>query len=450
MEKYFMLREKYPEFCYEGYEVYNCGGEIGLKFHFSQSDEIKFSPEWVLPFDYGQYASSENKRFIDYLVFNLGMVELVSYWKACCSPVVRVKCGSLDSWQIGWWKKLYFNGLGEFFYRNGIKTDINGFMDIVCESKEVLPRLSVMPKTSGNLIAVGGGKDSVVTLEKLSDSFEDNHCFIINAHGASVRTANAAGYGENGIVGLTRRLDKRIIELNNAGYLNGHTPFSAIVAFSSYLTAFLMKKRYIVLSNESSANESYVKGTQVNHQYSKSVEFENDFREYTSKYLAFGCEYFSLLRCWNEWRIVKEFAGHEKYFDVFCSCNLGSKSNDWHWCCNCSKCLYIYIMLTPFLAKDRVEKIFGKNLLDSEDMLCYLDGLVCDNFDKPFECIGTRQEINAALCTAVEQYDDKTKLPLLLKEYYKKYYKPQDISAVDNFFDPCNNIPQDFLTEGEK
>ncbi|MGN0660769.1 MAG: hypothetical protein ACI4JX_03530, partial [Oscillospiraceae bacterium] len=79
--------------------------------------------------------------------------------------------------------------------------------------------------------------------------------------------------------------------------------------------------------------------------------------------------------------------------------------------------------------------------------LCYLDGLVCDNFDKPFECIGTRQEINAALCTAVEQYDDKTKLPLLLREYYKKYYMPQDISAVDNFFDPCNNIPQDFLME---
>lgn len=446
MEKYLMLTEKYPEFIYDSYRIFECNGKIGFEFNFIQSNEIKFKPSWVLPFDYGKYAESENKAFIDYLVFHIGMVELISYWKACCSPTVRIKCGALDTKQILWWKKLYFNGLGEFFYRNGITADIDGFMNIICDYNGAVPQLSAVPRISGNLIAVGGGKDSVVSLEKLSYSFDENDCFIINAHGASLRTAKTAGYGDEKIISLTRKLDRRLIELNNEGYLNGHTPFSAIVAFSSYLTAFLAGKKYIVLSNESSANEVYVKDTTVNHQYSKSVEFENDFRDYAAKYLAFGCEYFSLLRCWNEWRIVKEFAKSEKYFDVFNSCNLGSKSNDWTWCCACSKCLYIYIMLSPFVSADRVKRIFGKNLLDDENMLEFLDGLVCDNFDKPFECIGTRAEINAALSMSVEQYGDKEKLPLLLRVYYEKYYKPCDYTYVDKFFDNSNNIPQEFLT----
>ena len=64
------------------------------------------------------------------LLFHLGMVELVSYWKATCSPEVIVKPHHLDEWQAGWWKKLYFNGLGEFFYINKIETDIGSYMQI--------------------------------------------------------------------------------------------------------------------------------------------------------------------------------------------------------------------------------------------------------------------------------------------------------------------------------
>ena len=67
-----------------------------------------------------------------------------------------------------------------------------------------------------------------------------------------------------------------MLQLNSEGYINGHTPFSAIVAFSSVLTAALNGQKYITLSNENSANESTVKDSKVNHQYSKSYEFELD------------------------------------------------------------------------------------------------------------------------------------------------------------------------------
>ena len=64
-----------------------------------------------------------------------------------------------------------------------------------------------------------------------------------------------------------------MLQLNKEGFLNGHTPFSALVAFSSVIAARMAGLSYIALSNESSANESTVQGSTVNHQYSKSFKF---------------------------------------------------------------------------------------------------------------------------------------------------------------------------------
>src|SRR5699024_1564771 len=126
--------------------------------------------------------------------------------------------------------------------------------------------------------------------------------------------------------------DKNLLELNSKGFLNGHTPFSAMVAFLSYLTAYLLGKKYIALSNEDSANESNVKNEKINHQYSKTLEFENDFREYQERYLKAEVDYFSMLRPISELQIAYLFSKLEKYHKVFKSCNVGSKKEPWYWC----------------------------------------------------------------------------------------------------------------------
>lgn len=69
--------------------------------------------------------------------------------------------------QKEFWKQLYFGGLSEFFYINGIETDKDSFMTIECDEAEddIAP---ICYKTAGiNLIPVGGGKDSAVTAELL-------------------------------------------------------------------------------------------------------------------------------------------------------------------------------------------------------------------------------------------------------------------------------------------
>ena len=171
----------------------------------------------------------------------------------------------------------------------------------------------------------------------------------------------------NHIIEIYRTIDKKLIELNSQGMINGHTPFSAMLAFTSYFVAYLLSKKYIALSNENSANESNVIGEKVNHQYSKSFEFEKDFEEYSNKYLKAPVKYFSFLRPLNELQIAKIFSKHEKYHKTFKSCNVGSKEKEWKWCCNCAKCLFAYTILSPFLYKKKLVDIFGEDMFEKKN-----------------------------------------------------------------------------------
>lgn len=429
MEKYTLLRERHDSFYYHSYTI----SPGKLSFHFSMGGH-HFRPVWT--FD-EKLCGDLDDPVLCRAVFSLGMAELVSYWKCACPPNVVVECGELDQWQIQWWKKLYRGGLGEFFYRNGI-TPGDDFMEI-CPVNMGAPELIPSRKSfDGCLIPVGGGKDSIVTMELLKRTSEKLSCYIINPRGATLGTAYAAGFSDGDIVKVKRTIDPELIALNAQGYLNGHTPFSAVIAFSSWIFAYLSGKRYITLSNESSANEGNLSGSEVNHQYSKSTEFERDFRAYAGRCFGEAPEYFSLLRPWSEWQIAREFTAFPKYLPVFQSCNVGSKTDT--WCGKCAKCLYVYIMLAAFLDDERLIPVFGRNMLDSAEFTGLFEGLAYPDTEKPFECVGTREEINLALQTAARR---RERLPLLLERYMSG--KPAAAASLDSFFDEENFVPERFI-----
>ena len=436
MSLFEQLREKHKTFIYHSYEFTKEDENTVLRYHF-QMDEHHFYHTWTFPFNIPENC---NRELVDICAFSLGMAELVSYWKCACCPTVKVLCGSLSDWQKDWWKKLYHNGLGEFFYRNGITADRDSFMSIIADNAQ--PQTICGTAGSGILVPVGGGKDSVVSLELLKKHGSDIYPYIINPRGATLGCVEAAGIPPEKTVGVRRTIDKTLLELNKLGYLNGHTPFSAVVAFSAELFAAIKGLRYIALSNESSANEAYVDGTDINHQYSKSTEFERDFRNYVSEYLDDSIQYFSMLRCWSEWQIAREFVKHPQYFGVFQSCNLGSKTDV--WCGNCAKCLYVYILLSAFLDDATLTKIFGCNMLEKSELLEMFDGLVLDGVDKPFECVGTRDEIRLSLDMALKMRGASS--PALLR-CYAGYRETGgfDIPDLTNFFDKTNFVPEEFI-----
>ena len=162
MSLYDELRRKHGSFIYHSYEFTEQDGSALLRFHFS-IDEYHFYPGWTFPEEFS--GLTFDRELADRIAFSLGMAELVSYWKCACPPVVEIRCGGLSEEQKLWWKKLYFNGHGEFFYRNGITPGFDSFMTINApEPSELTPRTNSL---SGFMVPIGGGKDSVVTLELL-------------------------------------------------------------------------------------------------------------------------------------------------------------------------------------------------------------------------------------------------------------------------------------------
>jgi len=217
-----------------------------------------------------------------------------------------------------------------------------------------------------------------------------------------------------------------------------------MLAYVSYFVAYLLSKKYIALSNEDSANESNVVGENVNHQYSKSFEFECDFEEYAEKYLKAPVKYFSFLRPLNEIQIAKIFSKHEKYHKVFKSCNVGSKGKEWQWCCNCAKCLFPYIILSPYLYKEKLVNIFGMDLFEKEELLTIFNELLGKGENKPFECVGTYEEVNFAVSKTIQNLIDKNmELPYLLK-YYKQNYELIDTSNdITKRYNNENNLSKE-------
>lgn len=373
---------------------------------------------------------------IEELVFHIGLVELISYWKCCCPKKIIVECGYLDENQKKWFKKLYFYGLGEFFYQNKIQVDEENFVELITTGKK--RNMDSNCSVNGCMIAVGGGKDSCVTLELLKDE-QDTSCFMINPKKVMIDCAKVADLKESEILKITRKISPKLLELNKKGYLNGHIPFSAVVAFISYLTAYLNNKKYIVLSNESSANESNVKGTKINHQYSKSYEFENDFSYYVKTYFKLPISYFSLLRPLSEYQIAMLFSRFSQYHSVFKSCNLGSKEENWKWCCTCPKCLFVFSLLSPFLYKEALIGIFNEDLFEKQELLPMFQDLLGYGKNKPFECVGTYEEVNYAITKTILNQGNK-KLPFLL-QFYKENYLLIDLNKnMETFYNNENNL----------
>lgn len=406
---YKKLQRLYPRFVYKSYKWNFENNDLVVEFVFSLSEKIVFCPKLKFKNIPKGFVLSLRKETIDNLVFNLGLVEIPSYWKASLSPEILIEAGSLDDYQINWWSELIEKGMSQFFYENKIDF-VSHKIFTLKSSLKIGHRKATDTNNKGMLIPIGGGKDSVVTLELLKD-LNNVVGFVVNPSKATTYVVKKSGV--NDLVIVERIIDPLLLELNSKGFLNGHTPFSSVIAFLGVFSAVIYGYKDVVLSNERSSDEenTLYLGKKINHQYSKTLEFENKFRDYNQKYLS-NVNYFSFLRPLYEIQISKIFSSLDKYFPLIKSCNVGQSKGV--WCCNCPKCLSTYILLFPFLGKEKMKKIFPEDLFAKDSLYGILESLVLDDKVKPFECVGTRQELKLALAMSTEQLGED--LPLLLKK----------------------------------
>ena len=428
-EKFNLLRKQYSEIIYRNYQISYDEEVMQIKYQFEIPNLITFEPTISIP-KKDITNDSINENLLNSIIFRLGLIELISYYKCVCPKKVVIEAGFIDEEEQAWFKKLFFNGLGEFFYVNNIKVREEELFEFEVKGEKIeLGSISYLGH--GNLIPIGGGKDSIVTLELLKDY--DNKCFIINPKQVHLDCVKG-----NDFYTVKRTIDKNLIELNKQGFLNGHTPFSAIVAFTSYLVAYLTNRKYIVLSNEGSANEATVIGTNINHQYSKTFEFEKDFYSYTKKYFQIDIHYFSLLRPIKEIQIAYLFSHYKKYHKIFRSCNVGSKETPWKWCCNCAKCLFVYIIMEAFMSENEVIHIFGENMMNKKELEPIFLELIGKGDTKPFECIGTVEEVKYAMNRIIKK--DSSYLATL---YKNNYYEEINLDLTKLYYE--NHVIEEYL-----
>ena len=411
-------------------------------FHFvSYSfDEKKNRAEFCYAFDNGP-------RFIERLTFHnarplqdqkarralfsalryLHLALGVSYYKAAVPDSIRIETAPVTEQCAHFFDKLYLHGLAEFAYRNRLDLRKRIRFPFSTHSTATASSLKLADRTA---IPVGGGKDAVVTIDALQ---RDGQTPVLFALGDFQPIKAIARIAQLSLINVIRRISPDLIKLNAQGAYNGHVPISAIIAFVLPVCAILYDFDTAALSNERSADSGNLihNGLTVNHQYSKSLEFEKDAALFFKNYILSDFNYFSFLRPLSDLRIAQLFSKLRTYHPVFMSCNRAFKLDRQkrlkRWCLDCPKCRFTFLVLAPFMDRTELIALFGKNLLDDLEQRRGFDQLLGIGGFKPFECVGETDESAAAfILLTLKQKDSQWRDDCLVRRFKTKIFPELD------------------------
>jgi UDP-N-acetyl-alpha-D-muramoyl-L-alanyl-L-glutamate epimerase len=373
-----------------------------------------------------RYALDDRVEFVETLTFKAGSAGIpdpsgpgferallhlhvaagTSYYKTAAPEEVVVEGEVLSTAELAFHHHLYDDGLREFAVANGLPVPRTVVVRAIGTGSPppAPPAGGLRP---GLVVPIGGGKDSMVLIESVRHLRP--RLFAVNPHQLVVELADEAGLE---LLIVRRRLDPGLAALNRAGALNGHVPITAIVSLAAIVGGFVHGYDTVAMAVERSASEETVSvgGVPVNHQYSKSRELEQLLAGLVAATVSPDFTYGSALRPYSELAIARTFAGLTRYHRSFCSCNAayrqGAPVAD-RWCGECPKCRFVGLMLAPFLGRDAVAGIIGRDIFADPDQVPGFAALMSE-VDKPFECVGERRESAVAflLLADTEEWRD--------------------------------------------
>ncbi|AAW74689.1 endonuclease domain-containing protein [Xanthomonas oryzae pv. oryzae] len=337
----------------------------------------------------------------------LHLIAGVSYFKAAVPPNIAIDSYSIDAETAALVQSVYLHGLGEFAYRNGLQLHGKIRFPVAAQAAAAAPALGLRVHA---LVAIGGGKDSLVSIEALRHAGVDQTVSWIGGSQLIRACAERTGLP---VLNIGRVLAPELFELNRQGAWNGHIPVTAVNSAILVLAALLNGVDQVVFSNERSASYgSQIPGTgEVNHQWSKGWAFEQAFGDYVQRHVAADLRYYSLLRPLSELAVARQFAKTDRYDAHFSSCNrnfhiMGERPVH-RWCGVCPKCHFVFLALAPFMPKTRLVNIFGRNLLDDATQAGGYDALLEFQDHKPFECVGEGRESRTAMAVLASRAEWK-------------------------------------------
>lgn len=330
----------------------------------------------------------------------LGLAYTPFLYKLSDFSEVEVRTASLDAESVGFFESFLRGGLGEFRYLQGL--DPSRRIKLIATLDEGINPISVSP-SDDLLMLNGGGKDTIVAAEMLKEAEQPFTWLSIRPNPTRRKVIALSGVPE--ALEVFYELDPKI-NLNKV-YKWGHLPHTSVVLSIGLIVAILRKSRYVAAGNEHSANFGNViyKGFDVNHQYTKSFEFERGFQRFVSRRVVSDISVFSILRPYGDLQLAWMFSRHDEYFSHFISCNRGIGRGEGEWCKECPKCAFMALALFPFVGPDGVRAVFGENVLERPAIRRHILQLVNGRI-KPWECVGTKEECRLALRLLLESNAD--------------------------------------------
>ncbi|RJP29349.1 MAG: hypothetical protein C4527_11165 [Candidatus Omnitrophota bacterium] len=427
-----MLRKNHPRFTYENFSWKREEGKLSISFHFVLEPDIHFHPRIEMVADSESFCLP-SPAILDRLIFHLGLIELLSYWKAACSPEILIKPTPFPPQTSTFFRELFYGGMGEYFFMNQIDfkdPDLMHLRTASSGSDTAFEAFHREPLSRRPLLMISGGKDSALSAGILNELGVNFNAMILNPTESARRIAELAGC-RSPIV-IRREICPQLLQLNEMGYLNGHTPFSALLGMLGIIGCAAFGYDFAIASNEAGCNTPYVRylDKDINHQYSKSYPFEHLFNRYVRSHLISNVEYFSLLRPLREIQVVGCFSNHTHLLRHFRSCNKQQKQDA--WCLRCAKCIAVYTLFYPFLTSSEMTEIFGGHVSDDRANVEILLQIMGEKGHRPFECIATKEEMSVALHLAVSKHRcERTPLPPLLQYAERELLAKYPVSTSD-------------------
>ena len=386
--------QKPRQFDFAGFETREDAGEVDLLYSYEGGLDFCETIAFNAPLP---AKGSVLRPGFEAALEALSLVAGVSYYKAFLPPAMGFPGMNPDERQRRFFEELYVDGLGEFGVRNNLR--IAGQVNFGSGGAPH-PQAHRAPLARRSAVLIGGGKDSLVSLEILKAAQEPMALFAVNPKKPILDCAAASSLP---FIRVERRLDEKLFALNEQGAFNGHVPITAIVSFIAIASAFVHGFDAVILSNERSANQGNLwrDGREINHQFSKTSGMEVALADYVARYIDTNLAYFSLLRPLSEAHIASLMARTSLYDNALTSCNrafqLRPKEEPKRWCRDCPKCRFTFLMLANHMPRARMECIFGGNLLEDESQLAGYEELMGLSGHKPWECVGELAESGAAL-----------------------------------------------------
>lgn len=360
----------------------------------------------------------------------------LSYYKAAAPPRIEIAFETHE-FEKHYLRTLIEGGLGEFAYRNDLPAALTPQVDGPTAAET--PVVDDFDAEATPLVPVGGGKDSVVSIEALRRHGMAPMLFSVNRYDPIDRCIQVSGLSS---VHVRRSIDRALIEANANGAYNGHVPVTAINSVIGLIVAQANGFGPVVLSNERSSNIGNIEwlGRDINHQWSKSLAYETLLRDTLAQYGFDPDRYFSLLRGLSESEIADRFARCTEYFDVFTSCNrlfaLDPAKRATSWCGICPKCQFVFVLLAPRLGRATLEQIFGRNLFADTGHREGFADILGIGVHKPFECVGEYYEAAEAMLAVL---DDPQWQDLALVDEFGRHRDALAAIAVDHDAGPAHH-----------